>query len=75
MHDVKTLDAASSATFLVGLFLGVLPFPAKLFGFDPILAATTRLPDPWWWIVAGLVCVAAAATLETLDRAKKRLGG
>lgn len=75
MNDPKSYDALSSVVFLVGLFEGLLPFPAKLIGFTPLLSLPSRMDAPAWWIVSGAVLIGAVIALDHLDRAKKRRFG
>jgi hypothetical protein len=67
----KNYDLAEGFVFIAGLYIGVLPFLAHLFDFDPTLSVTSRLPDPWWWIVSAAVVVVGLGLLERLDRAKR----
>lgn len=74
MNSAKDYDQLSTLVFVVGLFEGLLPFAGRLLGFSPLLSLPLRLDAPWWWIVAGVVLVGAAAALIALDEGKKRLG-
>ncbi|KAA2252978.1 hypothetical protein F0L68_33820 [Solihabitans fulvus] len=75
MRDPKSYDALSSFVGIVGLYEGLIPFPAKIFGWHPLLALPVRLASPAWWIVSGAVLVAAFAALVVIDNAKKRHAG
>ncbi|MER8184537.1 hypothetical protein [Kitasatospora sp. NPDC094015] len=72
MNDPKSYDALSALVFVLGVYEGVLPFPARLFDWQPLLSLTVRLSSPAWWIVSGLVVVVATVLLAQLDRAKRR---
>lgn len=71
MDDPKSYDALSTLALVVGVYEGLLPFPAKLFDWSPVLSIPARLDAPAWWIVAGVVLIVAATSLDRLDKAKK----
>lgn len=75
MNDAKSYDALSAFALIVGFYEGLLPFPAKLFDWTPVLSIPARMDAPAWWIVSGLVLVAAVVALDRLDTAKKRRFG
>ena len=69
--DTRIYDAIGTLVLLLVIFEGLLSFPAKIFGFEPVLSATRHLGAPEWWIVSVLVIVAGGVLLETIDRAKR----
>ncbi|PPK69502.1 hypothetical protein V5P93_006851 [Actinokineospora auranticolor] len=70
--DQKAYDGLQTVVLLVGVWEGLIPFVAKIFGWRPFLAFPLHLPDPLWWIVSGAVIVISLVLLELLDRAKKQ---
>ncbi|MEV5570447.1 hypothetical protein AB0L06_10365 [Spirillospora sp. NPDC052269] len=72
MDDPKTYDGLMSIVFFAGFYEGLLPFPAKYFGWKPLLSLPSRMPSPSWWIVAAAALVTATVLLVILDGAKKR---
>lgn len=68
----KDYDRLMSLVFVVGIYEGVLPFPATWFGWHPFLSFPLRLDAPAWWLVSGVVVVVALVLLQRLDEAKKR---
>lgn len=72
MKDPKSYDALSFLVGWLGIYEGLLPFAAKIFGWHPALALPLRLPNPAWWIVAAVIVVVAFVLLAVLDNAKKR---
>ncbi len=71
MNDPKSYDMISGAALLVGFWEGLVPFPAKAFGWTPIRALPVRMPAPAWWVVSGLVLVVALLVVWRVDAAKK----
>ncbi|HEU5028054.1 MAG TPA: hypothetical protein VFV01_24240 [Spirillospora sp.] len=77
MNDPKSYDGLSSFVFMLGVYVGVVPFASRLFGWEPdgpkrFLVAAGRLPSPAWWIVSLLAIGVAFALLCWIDTAKKR---
>lgn len=72
MKDPKSQDAILTVVLLVGVYEGVMPFVAKLFGWHPVLALPLLLPDPTWWIVSSSVIVVALTLLMGMDADRKR---
>lgn len=70
--DAKTYDGLMYLCLLAGFWEGLVPFPAKYFGWTPLLSLPSRMPSPIWWIVAAVSLVVAAVALVLLDEAKKR---
>lgn len=62
-------DAASGFVLLAGVYNGVVPFIARVFDAQLLLAFPTRLDAPWWWIVSAGVCVVTVVVLSWLERA------
>jgi hypothetical protein len=75
MDDPKSYDTLSAIALLVGFYEGLLPFPAQLFGFSPLLSLPAHMDAPAWWIVSGLVLIATVVALERLGQAKRRRFG
>ncbi|GAA2150490.1 hypothetical protein [Actinomadura napierensis] len=77
MNDPKSYDGLSSFVFMLGVYVGVVPFAGKLLGWEPdgpkrLLVFPLRLPGPAWWIVSVLAILVAFGLLCWIDTAKKR---
>lgn len=67
--DAKDRRGLSDLVLLVGLYQGLLPFVAQVFGWHPVLSLPSRLDGPAWWLVSAAVVVVCAGLLEALHRA------